>query len=50
MGMTPLLTIDVWEHSYYLLYKNNRAEYVKNFFSIINWEQVEKNYKKAIKE
>jgi Fe-Mn family superoxide dismutase len=41
---TPVLGIDVWEHAYYLQYENKRAEYVENFWSIINWEQCEKNY------
>ena len=40
LGKKPLLALDVWEHSYYLLYKNNRAEYVKNFFNLINWDKV----------
>ena len=44
----PIFTIDVWEHAYYLKYKNLRAEYVKNFFDIVNWEQVAKNYEAAL--
>jgi Fe-Mn family superoxide dismutase len=47
--MIPLLTIDVWEHSYYLKYQNRRAEYVDNFFNIINWEEVDKRYSEAKK-
>lgn len=48
-GKIPLLTIDVWEHSYYLKYQNRRAEYVDNFFNIINWEEVNRRYKEAKK-
>ncbi len=46
--VTPLLGIDVWEHAYYLKYQNRRAEYVDNFFNIINWEEVAKRYAKAV--
>jgi Fe-Mn family superoxide dismutase len=44
-GLTPLLTIDVWEHAYYLKYKNLRTEYVKNIWNIIDWERIENIYK-----
>ncbi len=46
-GMTPLLAIDVWEHAYYLSYRNRRAEYVEKFFSIINWDQVNEHFRNA---
>ena len=43
-GMKPLLGCDVWEHSYYLDYKNKRPVYLENFFDkLINWEFVESN-------
>ncbi len=46
-GLVPLLGIDVWEHAYYLQYKNVRADYVKAIWQIINWKNVEERYASA---
>ena len=43
-GLTPILTIDVWEHAYYLKYKNVRADYIKNIWKVINWDAVAELY------
>jgi len=42
-GLTALLTCDVWEHAYYIDYRNARPDYVGAFWSLVNWEFVEKN-------
>lgn len=44
-GKTPLLTCDVWEHAYYVDYRNLRAKYVESFWNLVNWDFVAKNFK-----
>lgn len=46
LGLKPILGIDVWEHAYYLTYKNLRKNYVENFFEILDWSKVAKYYEK----
>jgi Fe-Mn family superoxide dismutase len=47
IGLVPLLMLDVWEHAYYLDYKNVRADYVKAFWNIVDWENVARRYAAA---
>lgn len=43
-GLRPLLTMDVWEHAYYLDYQNRRAAHLQAIWDIINWEEIERRY------
>lgn len=48
-GTKPIFCIDVWEHAYYLKYRNLRASYVEELFKIVDWKKVEKLYEEAVK-
>lgn len=43
-GLKPIVAIDVWEHAYYLKYKNERNKYIENWWNVVDWDQANKNY------
>lgn len=49
LTLIPLLLLDMWEHAFYLQYKNVKADYVKAFWNVINWEEVQKRFADASK-
>lgn len=49
-GLYPILTADVWEHAYYKDFENRRADYLKEFWTVVNWEKVVERYRSALSE
>ena len=49
-GKVPIVAIDIWEHAYYLKWQNRRADYIKEFFNVINWKKAEELFSRASKK
>jgi len=48
LGIIPLLQVDMWEHAYYLQYKNVKADYVKAFWNVVNWDDVRARFHRSL--
>ena len=49
-GLVPLMTCDVWEHAYYIDYRNRRADYINGFWELLDWNIIRERYDEALKK
>ncbi len=48
-GLYPVMCNDLWEHAYYLKYQNRRAEYLKSWWNVVNWDEINRRYERAVR-
>ncbi|MRR18776.1 superoxide dismutase [bacterium] len=49
-GLVPIMTCDVWEHAYYIDYRNRRPDYIKSFWDLLDWKVIGERYDEALKK
>jgi Fe-Mn family superoxide dismutase len=47
-NLVPILTVDIWEHAFYITYKNRKPDYMKEIWKIINWRNLEERYNSGL--